>query len=88
MLSFDAEDLKRVLVANGLYPHSVHVIFEGESERRLIEGVVATLLGQAYVDDLVMTDLKGVGSAGRVETLVGAVADYAPGKPSRAISSP
>ena len=75
--SFDAEDLKRVLIANALYPHSVHVIFEGESERRLVEGVVATLLGQRYVEYLVMTDLKGVGSARRIETLVGAVAEYA-----------
>lgn len=76
-LGFDAEDLKRVLVANGLYPHSVHVIFEGESERRLIKGVVARLLGGSYVEDLGMTDLEGVGAARRIETLVSAVADYA-----------
>ncbi len=76
-LSYDAEDAKRVLHALGVYPHGIHVIVEGESEELLVNGLGEDLLGLRAVDDLVVTNLRGVGGATRIEKLLAAVSDYA-----------
>lgn len=76
-LTYDADDAKAMLGAIGIYPHGVHVIVEGESEQDLVGGLVAKLLGTAALTDVVLTNLRGVGSATRIEQLLSAVTDYA-----------
>ena len=76
-LRYDAEDAKRMLRAIGIYPHGIHVIVEGESEEVVVPGVVESLLGSAAVDDVIMTNLRGVGGATRIEKLLTSVTDYA-----------
>lgn len=76
-IAYDADDAKRVLGVNGIYPHGIHVIVEGETEEALVSGLVEMFLGREAVADLVITNLRGVGSATRIESLLGAVTDYA-----------
>ena len=70
--AYDSEDAKRALNSLGVYPHGVHVIVEGESEEALVRGVVEAVLGPGALEDLVVTDLRGVGAGPRIENLLGA----------------
>lgn len=76
-LTYDADDAKRMLSAIGIYPHGVHVIVEGDSEEVVVIGLVARMLGDAFVADVVLTNLRGIGGATRIEKLLSAVTDYA-----------
>lgn len=59
-----------------LYPHGVHVIHEGLSERVVIEALVATLLDPSVLEEMSFTDLEGAGNAGIVAELVGSLDGY------------
>lgn len=76
-VSYDSEDAKQVLGSLGVYPHGVHVIVEGESEETVVSDLVEEVLGTAALDDLVVTNLRGVGAGPRIEKLLSAVSDYA-----------
>ena len=76
-LGYDHEDVKHILHARGLYPHGIHVIVEGDSEEKLTTGLVEELLGPWALDDLVVTNLGGVGGVQRLNDLAAAVTDYA-----------
>lgn len=61
-----------------MYPHTVHVIVEGDSEELLVRELLEYFLGAAPSDeDVVLTNLEGVGAAKRVEALVDTIASYA-----------
>jgi hypothetical protein len=74
---YDADDAKHALSALGIYPHGIHVIVEGDTEEALVRGLVEMLLGSAFLEEVVITNLRGVGGATRIEKLLSAVADYA-----------
>jgi hypothetical protein len=76
-IGYDADDAKHTLSALGIYPHGIHVIVEGDSEEALVRGLVEMLLGSTFVEDVVITNLRGVGGATRIQKLLSAVADYA-----------
>jgi hypothetical protein len=76
-LTYDGEDAKRVLGDIGIYPHGIHVIVEGDGEERVVRGVVRALLGKQAELDVVVTNLRGIGAAPRLDQLLGAVTDYA-----------
>ncbi len=65
------------LVAAGLYPHAVHLVGEGRSERDMVTELVAGLLGGQWADEVGFTDLGGSGSASRLPTMVGGFTSYA-----------
>ncbi len=71
------EELKDELVAVGLYPHAVHVVGEGESEREFVTTLVSGILGSSAAKEVGFTDLGGSGSAGRLRTMVGGFTSYA-----------
>ncbi len=61
----------------GLYPHAVHVVGEGESEREIVHRLVEGLLGTGWADEVGFTDLGGSGSASRLSTMVSGFTTYA-----------
>jgi hypothetical protein len=69
--------LQEELVQAGLYPHAVHVVGEGQSEREMVCRLVAGLLGRRWADELGFTDLGGAGSASRLNTMVSGFTTYA-----------
>ncbi|WLS43295.1 hypothetical protein Q3V37_17925 [Micromonospora profundi] len=69
--------LQEELVQAGLYPHAVHVVGEGQSEREMVWRLVAGLLGRRWADELGFTDLGGAGSASRLNTMVTGFTTYA-----------
>ncbi|GLY99649.1 hypothetical protein [Actinoplanes sp. NBRC 103695] len=69
--------LQEELVQAGLYPHAVHVVGEGQSEREMVWRLVAGLLGRRWADELGFTDLGGAGSASRLNTMVNGFTTYA-----------
>lgn len=70
------EALREQLRAHGLWPGKVHVVVEGDSEVIWVRRLVEALLGHLPAD-LVMTNLRGVGGASRMQHLVETIADYA-----------
>lgn len=73
----DRTRLKRALVETALYPHAVHVVGEGASEKAMVSTLVAGFLGEAVADELGFTDLGGSGAASRLATMVGEFTNYA-----------
>jgi hypothetical protein len=71
------EQLQAELVQAGLYPHAVHVVGEGESEREIVHRLVEGLLGTGWADEVGFTDLGGSGSASRLSTMVSGFTTYA-----------
>lgn len=71
------EQLQAELVQTGLYPHAVHVVGEGKSEKEIVYRLVEGLLGRRWADELGFTDLGGSGSASRLNTMVGGFTTYA-----------
>jgi hypothetical protein len=71
------EQLQAELVQTGLYPHAVHVVGEGKSEREIVHRLVEGLLGTGWADELGFTDLGGSGSASRLSTMVSGFTTYA-----------
>lgn len=60
-----------------LYPHGVHVVHEGASERAVVEILVASLLGSGALDEVSFTDLGGAAKASVLPDLVGSLDGYA-----------
>lgn len=60
-----------------LYPHGVHVVHEGDSERLVIEVLVVSLLGSSALEEINFTDLQGAGNTGVIADLVGSLDGYA-----------
>jgi hypothetical protein len=75
--SWSPAEIKEQLLAAELYPHGVHVIGEGPSERIVVEWIVEALVGPRLLDDLAFHDLGGSGSAAHVEPLAQALRGYA-----------
>jgi hypothetical protein len=71
------KQLKAELVEAGLYPHAVHVVGEGKSEKEMMHVLVAGLVGDRWASELGFTDLGGSGSASRLNTMVGGFTTYA-----------
>lgn len=71
------EQLQAELVQTGLYPHGVHVVGEGKSEKEVVYRLVEGLLGSQAADELGFTDLGGSGSASRLNTMVSGFTTYA-----------
>ncbi len=71
------EELKDELVSVGLYPHAVHVVGEGKSEKDFVTTLVSGILGRAAAEEVGFTDLGGSGSATRLRTMVGGFTAYA-----------
>ncbi len=69
---FEPAEVKAELETVELYPHGVHVVGEGASERIIVETLVGTLLGWGAVEDeLTFSDLDGAGAAARIEESCG-----------------
>jgi hypothetical protein len=71
------EQLQAELVQTGLYPHAVHVVGEGKSEKEIVHRLLEGLLGTGWVDELGFTDLGGSGSASRLSTMATGFTAYA-----------
>jgi hypothetical protein len=71
------EQLQQELVQTGLYPHAVHVVGEGKSEKEMVRRLVEGLLGRQLADEIGFTDLGGSGSASKLTTMVGGFTTYA-----------
>lgn len=71
------DDVKRVLISARLFPHGIHVIGEGDTERIVTQGLVEGLLGAGALEELHFTSLAGVGSADRMKTLLETIGRYA-----------
>lgn len=65
------------LIATALYPHAVHVVGEGKSEREFITTLVAAIIGERAAQEIGFTDLGGSGSASRLTTMVEGFTTYA-----------
>lgn len=76
-LGFKPQDLHAELLRHRLYPHSVHMVVEGETDELLIRGLVEALAGPA--DDLGVTfsALKGTGRVRPLSTILAAARRYA-----------
>jgi hypothetical protein len=70
-------DVVEALKQAELYPHGVHVVHEGRTDRFVIEPLIASLLGPGALDEVNFTDLSGAGSAGVLTDLVGSLSGYA-----------
>ncbi len=55
-----------MLISARLFPHGIHVIGEGDTERIVTQGLVEGLLGAGALEELHFTSLAGVGSADRM----------------------
>jgi hypothetical protein len=74
---FEPAEVKAELETAELYPHGVHVVGEGASERLVVETLVGSLLGWGAVEDeLTFSDLGGSGAAARIEELVRTLSAY------------
>ncbi len=77
-VAIDRDDIKKTLASLHLDPVWLHVIGEGESERIIVEGLVAALLHpQIAASTIKFTDLEGSGGADRVAPLLDTIVDYA-----------
>ena len=59
-----------------LYPHGVHVIHEGRTDRIVVETLIASVLGSAVLDEVGFTRLGGAGGADELTDLVGSLSGY------------
>jgi hypothetical protein len=59
-----------------LYPHGVHVIHEGRTDRIVVETLTASLLGSGVLDEVGFTRLGGAGGADELTDLVGSLSGY------------
>ena len=62
-----------------LYPHGVHVIHEGRTDRIVIETLIASVLGSGVLDEVGFTRLGGAvgaGGADELTDLVGSLSGY------------
>jgi hypothetical protein len=64
------------LVKHGLWTGRIHVVVEGPTEEAWVRGIVEEMMGW-LPGDLLVTTLRGVGEAKRIEALIDTVADYA-----------
>lgn len=71
------EELKDELIATGLYPHAVHVVGEGKSEKEFVMTIVSGVIGSKAAAEVGFADLGGSGSASRLPTMVGGFTTYA-----------
>jgi hypothetical protein len=71
------EQLRAELAHAGLYPHAVHLVGEGGSEKDIVHRLVKGLLGRQLADEIGFTDLGGSGSASRLPTMVAGFTTYA-----------
>lgn len=76
-LTADAQDGRKVLLDLGIYPHSIHVVVEGQTEQNMVCGILDNVIGPYFTEQLVFTDLHGVGNAVSIDEVVAAVLDYA-----------
>jgi hypothetical protein len=76
-IALKPKDLHVELLRHRLYPHSVHVIVEGDSDELLIRGLVEAISGP--VEDLGVTFsvLKGTGRVRPLSTVLAAAGRYA-----------
>jgi len=63
-LSYTRQDLKAELQLHGLYPHLVHLVVEGETERLLFEQLIAAIGLNAIERGVSISTFEGVGNAG------------------------
>jgi hypothetical protein len=71
------EQLRAELAHTGLYPHAVHLVGEGGSEKDIVHRLMEGLLGRQLADEIGFTDLGGSGSASRLPTMVTGFTTYA-----------
>jgi len=71
------EQLKDQLHTAALYPHGIHVVGEGESEKIMVEWIVTALVGEFLLAEIGFHDLGGSGSAAQVEPIARALGTYA-----------
>jgi hypothetical protein len=69
--------LQADLVEADLYPHGVHIVGEGKSEKEIVSRLVGGYLGTRAASELGFTDLGGSGSASRLNTMVSGFTTYA-----------
>jgi hypothetical protein len=67
--------LRSELVEHGLWTGRIHAVVEGPTERDWVNGIVEEMLG-GLPNDLLVTNLRGVGEAKRMEALIDTVLDY------------
>jgi hypothetical protein len=75
--SWSGPEVVAALQEADLYPHGVHVVHEGQTDRLMIETVIGALFGHAMLDEVAFTDLKGAGSSEMIPDLVGSLGGYA-----------
>jgi len=71
------EQLRAELAYISLYPHAVHLVGEGGSEKDIVHRLAEGLLGMQLADEIGFTDLGGSGSASRLPTMVAGFTTYA-----------
>jgi hypothetical protein len=59
-----------------LYPHGVHVIHEGRTDRIVVETLIASVLGSGVLDEVGFTRPGGAGGADELTDLVGSLSGY------------
>lgn len=65
------------LVHLRVYPHGVHLIGEGVSEREIVTRLVEGVLGPEAAQEIGFTDLGGADGGDRLETMVSGFSSYA-----------
>lgn len=75
-IRYDADDARKVLLASGLYPYGIHVVVEGQSEQIIIERITRALAGPSLAQEVMITNLRGVGEANKAEQLMASLSNY------------
>ena len=75
-LLYDREDLKRILERKRLFPFGVHVFVEGDSDEKLIGGLIDGVWGNHHRLSVRFTSLEGLGQL-RHKTLFEVFSTYA-----------
>lgn len=75
--AIDREKLKQELVGAELYPHGAEVMVEGASEIRMVDVLIAELIGSQALEEVNYFDLEGVGAAKQVLPLAESFGGYA-----------
>jgi len=76
-LTPDASDGRHLLLRVGIYPHTIHVIVEGETEEDVVIGFLDQVIGSYFTEQLTITNIRGVGNAIKVEEVVATILNYA-----------
>ncbi len=76
-LTPDAADGRHLLLRLGIYPHTIHVIVEGETEANVVIGFLDRVIGSYFTEQLTITNIRGVGNAIKVEEVVATILNYA-----------